>query len=84
MAAAAADQAPRRLGFAPAIPVPAVPDSVLRTERPLPALAVYHPELAHGGAEGAGVEGASAPVTEQCPVPQLRLAEGIDRHRASI
>jgi hypothetical protein len=84
VAAALADEAARRLRLTPAVAVPSIPDTVLRTQRPFPAFAVDDTELADGRAERTRVKSAAPSVTEQLPVPHLCLAEGIDSHRASI
>jgi hypothetical protein len=84
VAAAAANKASGGFGLAPAITITPVPDAVLRTERPLSAFRVDNAELADRGPEGTGVHGATAPLAEERLVARLGLAEGIDRHRASI
>ena len=79
-----ADQSPRRLRLHPAVPVPAVPDAVLRAERPLSPLAVLHPQPAHREPELAGPEVSRAALLQKGAVAALGFGERIDCHRGSI
>src|SRR5207244_4961356 len=78
VSAGAADQPPWRLRLHPAVPVPPVPDAVLRAQRPFAALAVEDAQLTHRGAKAAGIEPALLALLEELSVLQLGLPKRID------
>ncbi len=84
MAARRADQAPRRIGLQPTLPLSPVPDAVLGAHHPAASLAVQDRQVAHRDAEGPCLEGADAALLDQVAVMQLRFGEWIDSHAESI
>src|SRR5207237_1897129 len=74
------DQAPGWIRLQPALALAAVPDPVLGTQHPPPALVVEHGEIAHSDPEGARLEISGAPLFGQEPVSDLGFGEWVDRH----
>ena len=84
VAARRADQAPRRIGLQPTLPLSPVPDAVLGAHHPAASLAIQDRQVAHRDAEGPRLEGADAALLDQVPVTQFRFGEWIDSHAESI
>jgi hypothetical protein len=84
MATRRAHQAARRHPLLPAVALPPVPEPVLRSQAPLSALCVLHPELTHRGPEGTVVKGSCATLGDQLLVTLLGLTERINRHLRQI
>ena len=75
-----ADQPARRISLQPALVLTPVPDPVLRSEHPAPALAVQHCEIANGDSEGARLKVPRAPLLDEKLVSDLCVREGIHSH----
>src|SRR5204863_7806090 len=68
------DQAPGWIRLQPALALAAVPDPVLGTQHPPPALVVEHGEIAHSDPERARLEIAGAPRFDPAPVSDRPFA----------
>ena len=84
VAARRADQAPRRIGLQPTLPLSPVPDAVLGAHHPAASLAIQDRQVAHRDSEGPRLEGSHPALLDQVPVTQLRFGEWIDSHAESI
>ena len=84
MPAVGAYQPPRRVCLQPALVLPPVPHSVLRTEHPAMPLAVQHREVTHCEPEGTRLERAGPALRHQRLVVGLCFGEGIDGHVETV
>ena len=77
-----ADQPPRRIRLQPSLVLSPVPDPILGSEHPAPALVVEHREIAYGDPERTRLQVADAPFFDQELVATLCFGEWIYRHRS--
>ena len=84
MSARCANKPARRVSLQPAFALSSVPDPVLGTEHPSPALAVEDREVTDRETERSGLEPAVAALLNQLAIAGLRVREWIDGHAKSI
>jgi len=70
----------RRVRLQPSLVLAPVPDAILRSKHPSPALAVEDREIAHRDAKRTRLQVADAPFLDQELVTDLCFSEWIDGH----
>ncbi len=78
------DEPARWVGLQPALAFAPVPDSILWTEHPSPALAVEHGEVANREPECSCLQAAVTALLDENPVSSLGVRERIDSHGESM
>ena len=84
VAAGWADQPSGWVRLKPALAFSPIPDAVLGTKHPSPALAVEDGQVAHSEPERARLETPGTPLLHQASVTELSIRERIDCHGESI
>jgi hypothetical protein len=74
-------QPPRRISLQPPLVLAAVPDPVLRSQHPSPALTVENGEVTHRNPECARLQAARAPLLDQELEADLCLCERVNSQR---
>ena len=84
MSARCAHETSRWVCLQPALTLSAIPDAVLGTEHPAPALAIEDREVADREPERSGLEAAVATLVDQNAISRLGVGKRIDSHAESI